>query len=513
MKPSDVSELQEDSFFKLYRLPEQTRALEATASLIRSLLDCSEAEGLASSKQFSSKIYDPEPNKKIPELDGCPQDWIGQILLAKGLEVPPSEREVPAKAGSVLTLVPLTPSIARHSCFTRKSGNAWNPGAYVVGMLRKGASTVEAAADLLARLAEAFAVVNNDSSHRTDAWATLVETAALAITGDEPWSGEISFERLSAMDGWAEYPGKWVTELDAYPAGSFFRDIERIISLERLVTRRTWIGIVDCFVRLATSSDMLWVGRMNQALADMISQAAQQSDPSKLHRDWVIKFFQDSFRPLVIGGHCENILRQEVREFAKAQLLVSAYIDLLPKDVMDSVRNVGGLSTIEGLVLMAKAAQRLPSNLLDEARSTRSQVIDENPNMMSLKGQKTWTQQLYFALRYGLGQRSARSEANRHFDQGYWCRKSGPARSQSWHFEMSPIGIFLMVHLVTADGEMATARDLQDKLGEYGIGVSMADISRGPIGSSLRSLGLVTDSPDAEGGMVLRSPFPHWRSA
>ena len=198
---------------------------------------------------------------------------------------------------------------------------------------------------------------------------------------------------------------------------------------------------------------------------------------------------------------------KKLENLRKLSFLSGSYLTLLPEGSIENIESVGGLSSVKGLISLARTAQQLSNSVLDKAETLRGQVIDENPNMMSLKGAKTWTHQLYFALRYGLGQRSAKSEASRHFDQGYWCRKSGPARSQSWHFDISPVGIFLMVHLITAGKEMATAADLKQKLGDYGIAVSIAEISRGAIGSSLRQLGLVTDSPDAEGGMVLRSPF------
>ena len=120
MTLSDVHPLQADSFFRLYRMPEQTRDLETTASLMRSVFGCGEQNGLLTSKRFSGEIYTRDVEKTVDTLDSCSQIWAGQTLLAEGLAVPPSEREKPARAGSVLTLVPLTPMIAKHSCFTRK---------------------------------------------------------------------------------------------------------------------------------------------------------------------------------------------------------------------------------------------------------------------------------------------------------------------------------------------------------------------------------------------------------
>lgn len=506
LKLSDTNELQSQSFFRLYRMPEQTRDLEITASLMRALSGVGEGAGVSAAPEFSAQIYTQDSTKIVQNFDNCAQSWLGQRLLTEGLKVPPSEKEKPGKkANRVLTLVPITPSIAKYCCFTRKKGNPWNPGAYIEGMLLRGSPSNLVASELWKKLAEAFAVPTDGEGERQDAWAVIIERAASSLMGEEVWDGK-PVNELRSSKGWARYPGAWIESLPAHPSTAFVQDIETLIQLEGSVTRRAWIGIIDCYLRLAISADMLWVGRMNRNLERLIRDADQLNHDSEISEGWVVERFLQEFSPIEIGGHCERILRQEVREFGKSQLFVRSYLELVSERALREVIDAGGLSSLEGLTSLAKVAQGSASSLLGKADSIRGQIIDDNPNMMSLRGRKTWTHQLYFALRYGLGQRSA-SEANRHFDQGYWCRKSGPAKNHPWNFEISPVGITLMVHLVAAGSDMATARDLQLKLRNYGIGISMTDISRGAIGSNLRRLGLVTDSPDAEGGMVLRSPF------
>ena len=148
LKLSDTNILQSQSFFRLYRMPEQTRDLEITASLMRSLIGIGEATGLSAASEFSAQMYTQDPTKIVQDFDNCTQSWLGQVLLAVGLEVPPSEKEKLGKPGSVMTLVPLTPSIAKYCCFTRKSGNPWNPGAYIEGILLRGAPSELEASEL-----------------------------------------------------------------------------------------------------------------------------------------------------------------------------------------------------------------------------------------------------------------------------------------------------------------------------------------------------------------------------
>ena len=213
MTLSDVHPLQADSFFRLYRMPEQTRDLETTASLMRSVFGCGEQNGLLTSKRFSGEIYTRDVEKTVDTLDSCSQIWAGQTLLAEGLAVPPSEREKPARAGSVLTLVPLTPMIAKHSCFTRKKGNPWNPGGYIEGMLLRGARTEAAAAELWSKLASAFAVSSPGDTHGSDPWAQLVERVATEIMEENFRAG---FSGASAQIKFGSLPWEWIEQL-AYP--------------------------------------------------------------------------------------------------------------------------------------------------------------------------------------------------------------------------------------------------------------------------------------------------------
>ena len=52
-----------------------------------------------------------------------------------------------------------------------------------------------------------------------------------------------------------------------------------------------------------------------------------------------------------------------------------------------------------------------------------------------------------------------------------------------------------------------TVVDFCEHLCNYGIYIHANDVPVSELGENLRNLGLVVDSPDAEGGMVVISPF------
>ncbi len=65
-----------------------------------------------------------------------------------------------------------------------------------------------------------------------------------------------------------------------------------------------------------------------------------------------------------------------------------------------------------------------------------------------------------------------------------------------------------LVHACTHNASgPRTIDNLCQHLSEYGIEIDAQEVADSMLGQTLRNLGLVLDSPDAEGGMVLINPF------
>jgi len=110
--------------------------------------------------------------------------------------------------------------------------------------------------------------------------------------------------------------------------------------------------------------------------------------------------------------------------------------------------------------------------------------------------------------RHVLGQRQTASELLRGYDQGYVLRKRGEHSSAPWIVSLGPVAVLALVHccLHKVAGPRSVTR-FCEHLARYGIEANPSDISKSDLGRMLRMLGLVLDSPDAEGGMLLVPPF------
>jgi hypothetical protein len=110
--------------------------------------------------------------------------------------------------------------------------------------------------------------------------------------------------------------------------------------------------------------------------------------------------------------------------------------------------------------------------------------------------------------RYVLAKRQASDDAMRGYDQGFILNKRNSAERAPWIVSMGPVAVLAMAHCCLAEskGPRSVGR-FAAHMAAFGIKVDLDDISMSDLGRTMRMLGLVLDSPDAESGMLLVPPF------
>jgi len=135
-----------------------------------------------------------------------------------------------------------------------------------------------------------------------------------------------------------------------------------------------------------------------------------------------------------------------------------------------------------------------------------TQLLEENPKL--LKCLTGITSNIFEFLRYSLGQRQTVDPEARNYDQGYWIKKKGSYSSAPWVLAAGPVSLMAIAYCCAQESSAPrTIDDFCRHLGQYGIALEPADLSTNGLSQSLRNLGIVIDSPDAEGGMVVLNPF------
>lgn len=389
-----------------------------------------------------------------------------------------------------LQLSPMVPDIALYSGSARLSANSWNPGQLVQRMVILGSSTFDAAGDRWKRLFMALSVDQGD-----DVWARWLEQ-------------EFALRRKRGVDwqyhGLAEAPDLPTQDKRDiwFPAKKFVKDLDAIIDAKDSVTRRQWVSLLEAVLRLATVTHVLWLCKVNERLWKTSRHVME---------DGVVPT-EDQVRADVLGVRSSLLTYGDsavprMRDQAARYLHARLWLNLL----MWHMDELGGrpvrLGSCSEIVEFLNCVKELGPRLREAGHADHfAALADQEARVLACK--KGIGSNIVEFCRYALGQRQTASETLRGYDQGYVLRKKAQYASAPWIVSLGPVCVLAIVHccLREAVGPRSVQR-LCAHLASYGLEVDRDDIAIGELGTQLRMLGLILDSPDAETGMLLVPPF------
>ncbi len=393
-----------------------------------------------------------------------------------------------------LQITPVVPDAAIYSLSARLTHNSWNPGLLIMRMIGYGSTSSEQFARQASELRDALSIDSSDELWARFFQSELAEWRPREVHLDDASAGTLP-EEVPAVRNWRQSPS-------SIPASQFVADLHRIIELKPQLTRRQWITFVESLLRLAAASHLFWVCQMNQrvlALAwDVLdSESAPRAD--LIHAELS--------KTASIWRYNQGAART-IRHFAREFVIGRAGINLLlwhcDEVGIPTDHSLDNNATIAQLLCnLHRSRDRFPRETF---RRNLEEVLDADPRVTACK--RGISSNVAEFLRHVLGQRQTTEAGLDSYDQGYYLRKRGEYASAPWHVSFGPVATIMMVHCSVAGALGAqTVADFCAHLERYGFDITSQDVVSSELGASLRSLGLVLDSPDAEGGMVLVSPF------
>lgn len=398
-------------------------------------------------------------------------------------------------ANRFLQISPVVPDASLYSLSARLSSNSWNPGALVARIVQFGEKSEASAQELWNELFHALSVGDND-----DIWARFLQaelSSWRATSLKNAWSSPRTLERDAAVQSWHSCS-------TAIPASRFVSDLSKILSLKTYLTRRQWISMVEAILRLGTASHILWTCHANTEcfrLARAVLQGAPPMDAKQLaHRMGVERGF------LRYGQYTSTTLTTSATDFVKARAGLNFLLHQL-EDSFGPARLEECLGNLKSIGVFLEWLCEVRDHFdVDAFRSGYQSVIEADQRLIA--GKKGISSNVKEFLRHVLGQRQTAEPGLDSYDQGYFLAKKGSHKSARWAVGLGPVSVLALVHACTHNTRgPRTVDDFCRHLGEYGIEVESQDIPGSALGQTLRNLGLVLDSPDAEGGMVVVNPF------
>lgn len=410
-----------------------------------------------------------------------------QVVLHGVLESP----KLPSQSSRrFLQLCPLVPETALYSGSARATGNPWNPGLLIERMIRIGAPDFETAKQTWKRLFDALTV-----SDRDDIWARWLQQEFDArATTKEKWGH-------SPLAPETDLPPSDKVDFD-YPAKQFVRDLNAVVAAKDLMTRRQWISLLEAVLRLGSVMHVLWICNVNDQLWEI---AREVLAGGKLPDDAGLRarLMSPTSSYVVYGKPLLPILRDYASRYLAARLGLNALLWRLAEEGVE-VRNLNSFGQIRQFLeqLAGNAVQLGVSKTLEQITALK----DDHARALACK--KGIGKNLEEFGRHSLGQRQTANEVLRGYDQSYFLRKGGQHSGAPWVVSLGPVAVLALVHccLNEVDGPRSVQR-LTAHLSRYGIGLHHGDVANSDLGTKLRMLGLILDSPDAESGMLLTPPF------
>lgn len=487
----------EAAFLALKPAPEVATGEIMVASMVRNVGFVDAGASLESRVPGLGRDFDSGLRNAIKKAQ---PPTAGQLMKASELrrvvtDLVASPRQ-PREKKRQASISPLVPDAALYSLSARLVGNPWNPGNLVRSVIGFGSVSSADAAKAWDRLFEGLSVQPND-----DILARILEHE---FTSWRPKDVEWKHRPLQALEA--------PLELDLAgnsPARQFCRDLDLVIALKPKLTRRQWVSTIGSLVRLGAASHVLWLCKANATLWRLMQEAMEPGRQVATVTE-VSARLKEAPHFFNYGERTAMPIKAAIRDYITARFGINLVLFLLDEAAGED--QVGGedanLATAAGihgtLRLVAKHRDAIGAQPLGPRLGA---LLERNPKTLQCK--HGVTSNLDEFLTYSLSRRPTLDPKDLNYDQGYWVRKAAAYSSAPWILLAGPIALLTMAHCCTTSSKAPkTILDLAAHVQRYGIALTVGGRLDDRLVESLRNLGLVLDSPDAEGGMIVRSPFP-----
>lgn len=484
----------EQSFLNMRPAPEMASGEVLVASLYRNVgFGQSVSEGATSQRgRDLMKRIEKQLGQTAAAGDALAGDsW--EAIVCRSLSSPKQ-----LASSRYLQICPLVPDAALYSLSARLASNTWNPGSLVAKVIDFGSPTASSAAELWEQVFMRLGIEDDE-----DVWASFLQAQFEKWRPKElkdEWQCPNPFKHSESVARWRESPCD-------IPADRFVNDLRHVLQLKSSLTRRQWVSMLESVLRIGTASHVLWLCHANSQCLELLDSALQgRNIPSR-----------DEFSHTLSGKGAfwryGQKASQGIQSAARGFVLARAGLNLLLWHCQQLHENgklvlpSNALGNLDSLLAFAAILKDARNEFPFAAfRSGLQAALEVDPRIVACK--RGISSNVAEFLGHVLRQRQTSESEMGSYDQGFYLRKDGRHASAPWIISLGPVAVMVLVHCCVRSGRgPRTVKDLCRHLAGYGVETNERDVADGDLGHTLRNLGLVFDSPDAEGGMVLFSPL------
>ena len=491
---ANTHRLYKDSFFVMRPAPEYATGEVLMSALYRKVgfPSLGEKDVPRQGAEFYRRIQN--PIQQLVARDGKISARGWNKIIDEVLKSPKQSNQSRQR---FLQLMPLVPELALYTSSARLKGNPWSPGDLVQRVLGYAPHEINDIKKTWKRLFEALEVNKSD-----DIWARylaeeLVSWRPPSVSHEWKYAGYGDVFQIDNVDARAINS----------PARIFYGDLNAVLDLKPQLTRRQWISMLESILRLGTASHVLWICHVHEVVWTYF-QSCLSGEPLRLetlHEDLSIP--KNGF--WTYGDKALPKAKNLIMKYYIARLGINHMLHVT--DDLKIPLPVNCLASVSGLaeclrILSGEYAKIVQHKFMPKQR----ELLDREPRQLACA--KGIPSNILEFVRYVLGQRQTGEIELKGYDQGYLLRKRGAYAAAPWVVSFGPVAAMTLTYCCAVKSNYPrNIADFCSYLSSYGIYIHPNDVPASDLGSTMKNLGLILDSPDAEGGMMITPPFNQHR--
>jgi len=494
-------------FFKLERAAENIPSVSILiASLYRNIGLSSETE--ASTNITAQKLFLAlDEEKQIG--DQLSNDEL-KLLFNSNLSIPTS-KEQDKKEKFFIT--PFVPEVASFGLSSRNTGSPWNPGGLIIEVIANYSSSKQEFVEVVESLYNGLNVTEEDN---LDWWSVFISREFKSICQELNVKGSIGFQRdgfekmydsgINSVGGGNNRFKKNILQ-HSNIAKCVLKDLKNIIKLKSTLTRQKWLGILEAYLRLTLFNHLIYTMTLSRKYFRLIEKTLDESqtaiDTQGLE-DFLNKPQEEDHFPINLLTKRTKYINTVVRKYCYYNNLI---FELLKENGLQDFKNFENEKDFIEVTnkLLAKLVDKASlKTFMSEFKKNNETVLDEISEIhpRTLKNIKE-------SLEY-LCSKKPPSMSNFIPDVNYIFNRKVHKGFAPYEFEMSAGLISTLTCLiflkVDRERKFMSGIEFIKFIKDYNIELNIKDISEGELKNTMQSLGIIIDSPDTEGGVLILKP-------
>ena len=433
-----------------------------------------------------------------------------KILFNSALNIPISQLQEKSNKFWVSPVIPVIGSFglsARDNINPKKS-IPWNPGAFLIGIISNCIKEDDKFVEILEKLYNSLRI-NEDTSH--DIWSVVLQNEFKSICENlKVGHFSNSFDKEKILE-YRDYRLKKIVYSSNF-SKILISDLNSLLDLEKELSRQQWIGLMEAFFRLTMFNHIINTLNLSRSYRDLILSILSKGKKSIDNENFIdfinfnVKLKNDSEKVL-------NIIRTDtdtkfINLNIKSYCHYNTFIEFLflkyELNLENKFESIDSFINLTNELIKEIDSEAIFNEVTQEFLKIHELSINEiSENSGTLKNIKE-------SLEYLGRKKTSSGDYSRYIpDVNFLFCQNKNKQGNPFMFELSPGIISVLTGLIfkRLNGQnFISGLEFVNEIKHYNIELSIKDISEGPINKIMLSLGIIVDSPDTEGGVLIVRP-------